>query len=756
MIRSLLGGSALLVLVVASLTWGQGGSPAPKLISLTVQEPGRTPQVCTILKVWTQPDGSRGYQVQAQDTGERMTVLESLPTGSKSAGTAHTATSRVFRYGASPTPPPGVPAPPANAMVLNGVISEKALVPPSATAARKTEVKPAPTPTVAAPTKIDTKPAPQPTSIVAAPTKTDLKATTPQPTSIVAAPTKTDTKTATPPGSPYATNPAPTTVATNTATTPTLAKTAPAPAEKAPDWRQSWGRVDQVRTADQIPRQSANPNMPVARKQGDDPIQQPAQYTPMPAKMEKIINTTPPTTATLAAQAPTTQQPALVVAGTSGTPGTGGQIPAPIPVKKEEPKGILGLFTPKSPVKTAPMTSTSSETASATGPGLRTSPTYPTITSVPPTPVVAAPVTVPSPAPTPVVAAPVTVPLSAPVMPLVPPPAPTVAMPTVAAPTVAAPTVAPPIPPTPPRPITPPALVVASKPEAPPPIVSPTPVPPKPAPVPTEPVKQPQPPARTVIEEKPGSSGRSSPMLAGSMSIMAVNSREFKESPPVIGPDGRPVMPGNAFAQPEPPPLVNLPEGMANAFTPAVGGRPIPADMMRKDLMPPELVAMLEGRYRPKNGPLGPFAPPLVPGDPRQLAMAQPHPTTPTPAPVPAPVPAPAPAPVPAPVQQVSGAAAIAQLRSVLKDALLPSEREVAAEHLARYEPYRTPEAVEALLTGARSDPAMTVRIACVRGLGSMRANTPAVVDTLRALSREGDERLRPACKEVVDLLCNH
>src|SRR5439155_15916609 len=126
------------------------------------------------------------------------------------------------------------------------------------------------------------------------------------------------------------------------------------------------------------------------------------------------------------------------------------------------------------------------------------------------------------------------------------------------------------------------------------------------------------------------------------------------------------------------------PDGMANAFTQANNARPIPADMMmRKDLMPPELVAMIEGRYRPKNGPVGPpMLPGMMPPGGMPASMMQPGVQQ-------AVALAPMPAPTPAPAQQVSEKAAVEQLRAVLRDALLPSEREEAADHLARYEAHR-------------------------------------------------------------------
>jgi len=234
---------------------------------------------------------------------------------------------------------------------------------------------------------------------------------------------------------------------------------------------------------------------------------------------------------------------------------------------------------------------------------------------------------------------------------------------------------------------------------------------------------------------------------------MAVNSRELREEPKTIavpGPDGRPIEllpPPNAFGAPrviETP----VPPGLGNAFTEAGNPRPIPADMMRKDLMPPELVAMMEGRHHRPMG--GPNAPAVGPNAPPAMAMPQ-MPQMPQ-------MPMQPQAPVvmqptlPAPVRQVSGQAALELQRGVLKDSLLPSEREQAADYLSSYEAHRTPVAVAALLDGAKTDPAMMVRVACVRGLGKMRATNPEIVEALQVMTREGDERLRTACVEVLSM----
>lgn len=667
MIRSLLGGSALLCLVVAGLTWGQAGSPstkspdksADKPATLTVQEAGKSPQVCRILKVWSEPNGCCGYQVQALDTGERMSVIEAVPAGPKPVTGTRTVATRVYRYGTSPTPPPGVPVPPASARVLA-------------------------TPTTTPPPAVTHAPA----------------------------------------ASPYAALPTPTTTVAAKPIEPKPSVQAPArAAEKPADWRQSWGRVEQMPATAPTPQGGTPGSLPVARKQ-TDPLTQPDAYTKLPTKVEQVVKAPSPTPALLAGESATKQQPTTLVPIQPGTLPAPTPTPAPLTIKKQEPRGLAALFAPR---PAAPANKTPPPTPTVPRPVETTTPPLVGMALPPITPI---PVTTQQ--PTPQVRTQPTTP-------------PVVCNPVVPCQPAGTPRLAPTVPSQQP---------VVCNPAAPcPPLVTA-----RPTPTPTVPVQQPQQPPVTVkpqpaLASKPPAVTAEKPVdrtpPPGSRSIHAVNARELREmpEPPLFGPDGRPLYQqrGNAFSEP----VVaerNLPEGLANAFTPAMNGRPIPADMMRKDLMPPELVAMMEGRYRPKNGPAGPFAPPTPPGMMPVVPVQEPVVQAPRPV-------QPVVQQQPAPIQQVSGAAIVDQLSAVLREALLPSEREQAADQLARYEAYRVPTAVNALLHGAMTDPAVMVRIACVRGLGTMRAATPEVLTGLQNLSREGDERVRAASGEVLNLL---
>jgi hypothetical protein len=169
-----------------------------------------------------------------------------------------------------------------------------------------------------------------------------------------------------------------------------------------------------------------------------------------------------------------------------------------------------------------------------------------------------------------------------------------------------------------------------------------------------------------------------------------------------------------------------MPPGLANAFTQGGTTRPIPADFgptpqRGNAFAPPEAIqmtamaqamaqAMVAGQPRPRVVPL----PPMPPGAPPAGYVQAPQP-----------------------------AAEKRWLLATLRDSLYPSERELAAERLASADWRAEPEVAQALLAGARSDPAPAVRASCVRALGQMRINTVPVVAGVRALKDDADPRVR-------------
>jgi hypothetical protein len=85
----------------------------------------------------------------------------------------------------------------------------------------------------------------------------------------------------------------------------------------------------------------------------------------------------------------------------------------------------------------------------------------------------------------------------------------------------------------------------------------------------------------------------------------------------------------------------------------------------------------------------------------------------------------------------------VAQAVATLRDALMPSERELAAISLGQLDWRTNLPAVQALISAATEDPAGGVRAACVRSLVRMNANTTPVLVTLRALKSDSDPRVQ-------------
>lgn len=85
-----------------------------------------------------------------------------------------------------------------------------------------------------------------------------------------------------------------------------------------------------------------------------------------------------------------------------------------------------------------------------------------------------------------------------------------------------------------------------------------------------------------------------------------------------------------------------------------------------------------------------------------------------------------------------------------LRDALCPSERELAAQSLAEMDCRQSPQVVQALLNSAREDPAPTVRVACIHCLAEMRLNTVPMLSLLQSLESDGDPRVRHEAEQAM------
>jgi hypothetical protein len=78
-----------------------------------------------------------------------------------------------------------------------------------------------------------------------------------------------------------------------------------------------------------------------------------------------------------------------------------------------------------------------------------------------------------------------------------------------------------------------------------------------------------------------------------------------------------------------------------------------------------------------------------------------------------------------------------------LRESLYPAERETAVIALANQDLRAQPDTIQALVTAARSDPAGTVRAACVRCLARQQLNNEQVVNTFNDLKNDQDPRVR-------------
>jgi hypothetical protein len=90
---------------------------------------------------------------------------------------------------------------------------------------------------------------------------------------------------------------------------------------------------------------------------------------------------------------------------------------------------------------------------------------------------------------------------------------------------------------------------------------------------------------------------------------------------------------------------------------------------------------------------------------------------------------------------------------SVLKTSTYPSQREWAANNLASPEWREHPAVVPALVIAARDDPAPTVRSGCVHNLARMGVTAEPVLATLRQLKNDADPRVRVEAERALTRL---
>jgi hypothetical protein len=169
-------------------------------------------------------------------------------------------------------------------------------------------------------------------------------------------------------------------------------------------------------------------------------------------------------------------------------------------------------------------------------------------------------------------------------------------------------------------------------------------------------------------------------------------------------------------------------EDMANAFSTAGNYRPIPTDMGRSYQIPNAFPAVYQGGAVPAPWPVM-----------RVGYVVQPN------------VPAMPPAMVPVMPQQMSGQSAY--LLTMLRGSIMPSERELAAEHLSLCDWRYEPQVVNGLVQSAQMDPAPAVRASCIRALARMRVNTMPVVTAVKAMKSDSDIRVRQEVEQALAIM---
>lgn len=87
----------------------------------------------------------------------------------------------------------------------------------------------------------------------------------------------------------------------------------------------------------------------------------------------------------------------------------------------------------------------------------------------------------------------------------------------------------------------------------------------------------------------------------------------------------------------------------------------------------------------------------------------------------------------------------VIRLIGCLRDDMMPSMREIAAESLAQSQGRARPEVIAALAEAAEKDPAPTVRACCVRCLTTMSASSPECMAALHKVKAGSDSMIRTA-----------
>jgi hypothetical protein len=203
----------------------------------------------------------------------------------------------------------------------------------------------------------------------------------------------------------------------------------------------------------------------------------------------------------------------------------------------------------------------------------------------------------------------------------------------------------------------------------------------------------------------------------GNGSVMPAGMNGYVHSNAFPGQSGEPTPMGHGM-----PPAMMQQMAMARGMMPPPGM--MPPGMMPPGMMPPGMMqagGMNPGMMPPPGMmpqgamPQGPmqagYYPPAMPVQPYQTPGVHPQ--------------------------------LVAQMVQTLRDALYPTQREVAAETLATVDCRVYPQVFDSLLAAAKDDPAPTVRATCIRCLAGMNINPTVMSVTLQALRADADPRVR-------------
>ncbi len=111
--------AVVLMLACVGLAWSQTPAPTPVAGTgerfITLHEDGKGLR-CRVIANWPLENGAKAYQLQAVESGESITIVEEGPGTTMQepllGGKLQSQPMRIFHWGTSKTPPPGVPAAP--------------------------------------------------------------------------------------------------------------------------------------------------------------------------------------------------------------------------------------------------------------------------------------------------------------------------------------------------------------------------------------------------------------------------------------------------------------------------------------------------------------------------------------------------------------------------------------------------------------------------------------------------------------------